>query len=249
MTTFYGYIYKITIPTSEGLRYYWGQHKYNCYPNIDSRYWGSGKLIRDWIKKHLDIHKISKDLNPELAKQLNLSQTIVCWCETKEELDLKEKSILNKHLDKKYCWNLAPGGTGGAVCGEHGHEVTAATKAKIAAKHHGLKMWTNGKINVKSKECPGRAFKLGMTRDPIVEKKRRLAISQSNMNKPKSKKHKEALKAAAQKRCKQIKCIETGEVFKSSVEAVKKYHIKHNNISGCCLGRAKTCGGYHWARV
>ena len=46
---FAGYIYKITIPTSNGLRFYYGRRISN---KIDINYWGSGKKLKYWIYKH-----------------------------------------------------------------------------------------------------------------------------------------------------------------------------------------------------
>lgn len=45
-------------------------------------------------------------------------------------------------------------------------------------------------------------------------------------------------------RSKKIKCVETGEVFKSIQEAQLKY--KTNHISACLKGDRKTTAGFHW---
>ena len=45
----------------------------------------------------------------------------------------------------------------------------------------------------------------------------------------------------------QVRCIETQEIFESITEAQKKYKNKH--ISECCSGKRKTCCGYHWEYV
>lgn len=43
-----------------------------------------------------------------------------------------------------------------------------------------------------------------------------------------------------------IICIETGEEFKSIIEASKKFNVCKTDISLCCSGKRKTAGGYHW---
>lgn len=45
---------------------------------------------------------------------------------------------------------------------------------------------------------------------------------------------------------KRIRCIETGQIFKSQSEAAKAMGCCHQNISNCLRGKAKTACGYHW---
>lgn len=47
---------------------------------------------------------------------------------------------------------------------------------------------------------------------------------------------------------KKVLCVETGEVFDSVADAARLnglYKVK-SRISSVCMGKAKTCGGYHW---
>ena len=46
---------------------------------------------------------------------------------------------------------------------------------------------------------------------------------------------------------KPVMCMDTGEIFKSLKDVDKKTGINHNCVSGCCRGKRKTAGGYHWA--
>ena len=46
-----------------------------------------------------------------------------------------------------------------------------------------------------------------------------------------------------------IRCVETGEVFKSMVQAAEWAGIHRYGINCVLLGRQKTAGGYHWERV
>lgn len=46
-----------------------------------------------------------------------------------------------------------------------------------------------------------------------------------------------------------IICIETGKIYESIAEASKELQICRQNISACCRGRRKTCGGFHWEYV
>lgn len=52
-----------------------------------------------------------------------------------------------------------------------------------------------------------------------------------------------------QKVSKPVLCVETNTVYKSTVHASKELSISQGNISRCCLGKAKTCGGFHWKYI
>lgn len=45
---------------------------------------------------------------------------------------------------------------------------------------------------------------------------------------------------------KAVVCIETGEVFKSQIEAAKSCGVSSQAISHCCTGKTKTCASMHW---
>lgn len=43
-----------------------------------------------------------------------------------------------------------------------------------------------------------------------------------------------------------IKCIETQQIFKSAAEASRLMHIHHGHITEAANGKLNTAGGYHW---
>ena len=43
-----------------------------------------------------------------------------------------------------------------------------------------------------------------------------------------------------------VRCVETGQTFISASEAGRKTGLQASKITGCCRGRCKTCGKYHW---
>lgn len=45
---------------------------------------------------------------------------------------------------------------------------------------------------------------------------------------------------------KNIRCIETGEVFKTAKDAGKQKNITYSHITEVANGKLKTAGGYHW---
>ena len=48
---------------------------------------------------------------------------------------------------------------------------------------------------------------------------------------------------------KQIRCVETQEIFDSIRAAAKKYNLNEPHLSNCCKGKRKTHKGYHWEYV
>lgn len=48
---------------------------------------------------------------------------------------------------------------------------------------------------------------------------------------------------------KKVLCVETSEVFESTIDAYRKTGISQGNISSACRRKLKTAGGYHWQFV
>lgn len=48
---------------------------------------------------------------------------------------------------------------------------------------------------------------------------------------------------------KRVICVETGIIYNSVTKASKITNISDSSIFGCCHGRLKTAGGYHWKFV
>lgn len=49
--------------------------------------------------------------------------------------------------------------------------------------------------------------------------------------------------------CKPVKCIETGTIYNSTVQAGKCTGINRVNITDCCNEKRHTAGGYHWKYI
>ena len=52
-----------------------------------------------------------------------------------------------------------------------------------------------------------------------------------------------------ERRSKKVLCVETGVIYDSTMEVERQTGLSHGNISKCCKGKYKTCGGYHWEYV
>lgn len=46
-----------------------------------------------------------------------------------------------------------------------------------------------------------------------------------------------------------VRCVETGEIFKSCADAARAVGVHRYSINCVLLGKTKTSGGYHWERV
>ena len=52
-----------------------------------------------------------------------------------------------------------------------------------------------------------------------------------------------------QKISKRVYCIELDKTFDSSHAAARELNLFQTNITKCCKGKHKTCGGFHWRYV
>ena len=46
-----------------------------------------------------------------------------------------------------------------------------------------------------------------------------------------------------------VKCVETGQIFESILQASAETGCERGNIVDCCRGKRKTCRGFHWEYV
>lgn len=91
----YGYIYKTTNLINGKI--YIGQHKAEKY---DKSYYGSGKILK------LAIDKYGIE---------NFSNTVLCYCESKKELDKLERQLIKQYNSRnpEIGYNISFGGDGG----------------------------------------------------------------------------------------------------------------------------------------
>ena len=48
---------------------------------------------------------------------------------------------------------------------------------------------------------------------------------------------------------KKVRCVETGEIYRSIAEAARQVNRAKNTVCGACKNSRKTAGGYHWEYV
>lgn len=114
-----GYIYKITNLINGKI--YVGQHsKSDCsMEELDTSYWASG------IKINLAFKKYGKE---------NFCREIICWCNTEEELNNKEKYYIAYYnaTDDNIGYNIAEGGVAGHMIAGYTEEEKEMWKANIS---------------------------------------------------------------------------------------------------------------------
>jgi len=126
----YGYIYETRFLNHPEWVYY-GKHKSKKF---DENYHGSGTVVKKYIEKYGTTF---------------LQTTPIVWCNSKKELDEKEKEIIDLGRKSLFdvCLNIANGGDGG--------DITI-----------GYKWYTNGEIDIYLKNSnPPNGFYLGRARD------------------------------------------------------------------------------------
>ena len=56
----------------------------------------------------------------------------------------------------------------------------------------------------------------------------------------------ESRSKVSEKNSKKVICLETGEIFKSSIFASRSMGLNDTAVSGSIRGKSKTAGGFHW---
>ena len=172
MEKHYGFIYLTT-----DLKYnkkYIGQHKIRNQKTLDPTYFGSGIVIGRIIEKG-EIYRLKRD--------------ILCFCESKEELNEKEKYYIKKFdaIKNKDYYNCAEGGDGGNTFAGKTIEEMEIIGNKISAKVNGEKNAMYGK-NAEDY----------MTQEAVIEKRKNQSIAQKKRFK--DKKERDKISVAGKKR-------------------------------------------------
>lgn len=149
---YFYYTYKITL-TEGALKnhYYLGLHKTK---NINDNYKGSGKIVKEYYKKHPDDY-IKEILN---------------FYESLNDVHYAEKELIgNKHITDKLCLNLNPGGF-----------LTEEQLQKAKQSLKGRKPWDTGKHL--SKETRMKISNAHKGRKDTEETRLHKSIAQQNNN-------------------------------------------------------------------
>lgn len=193
----------------------------------------------------------------------NFSFEILELC-TEDMLDEAEVKYIELYNACNNGYNIEPGGNSNKYLSEE-------TKQKIRESHLGRRHSKETRRKMSQSRIGENNGMYG--RNHSEESKRK--ISESKKGKPghpSSEKQKEAARRAntgkivseetrrkiseankgnipIHKNLNPVYCLELDKVFENPSSAGKELKISSSNIIGCCEGKRKTCGGYHWRYV
>lgn len=191
--------------------------------NNNDNYFGSGLLIKRAISKH-GVKNFKKEILEVCSTKLELNNKEIYWIEKLNATDVR------------IGYNITNGGDGGLT----------SNKENIIKKV--TELWLNEEYRSKQmKSRENRIYRQVGEYNHSNETKEKLRVA--HKGKKQSDEHKlKTKKFNLEKRVYSIiKCVETGEVFKSINDA--KRWLGKGDIQSCLSGRQKTAGGYHWLRL
>ena len=242
-----------------------------CIENIvnNKKYIGQAYDINNrWRKHKCDLNN-KNHYNDHLQKawdkygENNFNFYILEYCEIKN-LDEKENYYIDFYnvVNRKYGYNNKSGGqNGGSKYSEESRKKMSESQKKICEdeerisllRENSLKTWSNEEYR---KSRSGENHPLyGKHHSEETRQK----ISNANKGKskpPRSQEHCEALskshkgKISSNRNNTPVRCIELDIIFDDAITAGKELNLKHpNHVIDVCMGRRKTCGGYHFEFV
>ena len=216
---------------------YIGQHKGSPTDN----YFGSGTTILKAIAKY--------------GKE-NFTKEILCFCETREEADQKEKEYIQLYnaVESKDFYNNAEGGAGGdGWCACHRWAEQHPEEAKNFWKENGerLREWCDENPERYYEKCvlpfiEGAKKWRENNPNKVMEIMKKVNEGKLKWQEEHPEEHQKQVykwrKAGSEANSKADECITTGEIFNSISEAARNYGIIQGNISKCLKGERKSAG-------
>ena len=203
-----------------------------------------GKTKRELIKRikeHVKPQKKGSYIESAIQKHgiESFDVAVVEECNNKDELNEREKywiKFFNCKAPNGY--NLTDGGDGGS-----GHIVTEETRLKISKTKTGKPGHPNSEKQRKtaSEMCKKRK---GLPRKPLTLEHRQ-NISKGGKGRIVSAETRAKL-VAVNKNRRSVRCLETGETFKSLTAAGEWAGVTGGTILAACKKSTRTGGGYHW---
>jgi group I intron endonuclease len=206
----------------------------------------------------------------------NIDHAIVASGLTKAEAEAEEVRLIAQYKsdDRRYGYNIDHGGsargrasqeTRAKMSASHmGHPTSEETKRKISESHKGVPLSPDHLAGVRKSAAKRRGVPLpeeirrkisaankGRVKTPEECAKLSAAKMGHTLSAESRRKISETKKASPttargerNPKSKAVVCIETGMVYPTINDAKKATGGK--NISNCCLGKRKTCAGFHW---
>lgn len=181
----------------------------------------------------------------------NIKHEIIAENLSFEDAGAMEKLLIAKYrtTEKKYGYNITYGGEDGWI-GVH-HTEKAKQKMSIAKKgkpssRKGCKLSDETKRKL-SESHKGKYH--GKPVDPKKPKPKRKRVQRVLKRYFRSEEVRKRMSEAQVKTKKPVRCIDTGEVFESETEAMKKFNINKTLIGRNCKGKQKTAKGLRFEYV
>lgn len=215
------YTYKTTNLINS--KVYYGVHKTD---NLDDGYLGSGKLLKQAIKKY--------------GKENFKKEILEFYSSFEEALKAEEALITPEMLLDEMCYNVKLGGRGGSSTGG---PLTPETRSKISKANSGKNAKFFGRSHTKETKAKMSSCRKGIEySESTIEK-----LSSYAKNRPKE--HKKKL-ADANKDKRPIKsiCIKTGleTCYNCRIDAAHELGVSSSNIAKAANGKIKYAYGHYW---
>ena len=192
---------------------------------------------------------------------------------TQEEAERIEIDLIRKYQsnDKNYGYNIESGGNFNKEISEETRqklrEINLSDESLTRVREINRKRWADPEEHKKMSE------RFSGKNNPMygrkIPEKQRQAMIEGLRNSPKcfnqrgerasfyGKHHTEESKAkmaaanmgGKSYRARKVVCVETGKTYPCIKDAYRETGINFSSISKCCVGKAKTAGGYHWNYV
>lgn len=182
-----------------------------------------GSIVRRW-REHCSKGSCCPFISRAIQKYGKENFTI-------EQIDVASD---RQELDKKevywiaYYDSLVPNGYNLTSGGETNKNISEDVKRKISEAHRGEKNPMFGKR---------------------ISEEHRRKISEANKGIEWSKERRLKITGSKHPKARKVLCVETGEIFECINSASASKNLNYRNISNVCIGRRKTCGGFHWRYV
>ena len=196
---------------------------------------------RIWEHKHHAKSGVNMGISKAIRKYgiENFEATILIEC-SKDELDAFEEKFISE-IKPEY--NTNGGGRKSYKCGRH-----LTDEEKEVCRQAAKKQWED--MSDEQKECVKKHQLIGPRKGHPVSEETREKLRQANLGKKQSA---ETIAKRAEKlqliRWKQVRCVETGEVFLTIKSAADSIGFSATTLRTALKNSAKTCGGYHWEYV
>lgn len=229
----------------------------HIFPN-EKKYFGITKLKPEYRWNNGKGYKKQKLVYDAIKKYGwdNIKHKILFENLSEKEAKNKEKELIKKYKtnDAKYGYNITEGGDGasGVKLSQHVIDILIkANKGKHRSEETKRKISESSKGRIvlkesieKRKKTMERRYPNGYKFSEESKKKmsERMKGNKYNLGKNNNKKYIEKISI-------KVICVETGEVFKSIIEASREKNINKANLHYAVKGKRETAGGYHWKEI